>query len=81
MVIGRYDIENLMRLHPASAYLPSSVRYPNSENYASDGRDYEKEISDLLLNLRPIKRVFNDLRPFHVNKCRLRTLDSLLWSF
>nr|GMC55844.1 exocyst complex component SEC8 [Ipomoea batatas] len=56
MVIGRYDIENLMRLHPASAYLPSSVRYPNSENYASDGRDYEKEISDLLLNLRPIKR-------------------------
>ncbi|CAH9080368.1 unnamed protein product [Cuscuta epithymum] len=56
MLIGRYDIENLMRLDPASTNLPFSVQYSSSENNASVAKDVEKEISNLLLNLRPIKR-------------------------
>lgn len=59
MLIGRHDIENLMGLDPASACLPNSLGPPNMENNASDaeGVEVELEISDLLMNLRPIKQV------------------------
>ncbi|KAF7147874.1 hypothetical protein RHSIM_Rhsim03G0115800 [Rhododendron simsii] len=58
MLIGRHDIENLMGLDPASACLPNSLGPPNMENNASDaeGVEVELEISDLLMNLRPIKQ-------------------------
>nr|GLL23240.1 exocyst complex component SEC8 [Ipomoea trifida]GMC82670.1 exocyst complex component SEC8 [Ipomoea batatas] len=55
MLIGRHDIENLMRLDPASACLPSSLGYASSENTAEDS-EVEMEISDVLLKLRPIKQ-------------------------
>lgn len=60
MLIGRHDIENLMRLDPASACLPSSLGYANSENNASGAEDSEVEMetSDVLLKLRPIKQVY-----------------------
>ncbi|VFQ94510.1 unnamed protein product [Cuscuta campestris] len=45
-----------MRLDPATTYLPTSVHYPNSENNASYAKEVEKGISNLLLNLRPIKK-------------------------
>lgn len=57
MLIGRHDIENLMRLDPASACLPSSLGYASSENTAEDS-EVEMEISDVLLKLRPIKQVY-----------------------
>ncbi|KAM7532360.1 hypothetical protein LguiB_035770 [Lonicera macranthoides] len=58
MVIGRHDVESLMRLDPASAYLPNSLGQPNVGNSASDAEaiEVEMEMSDLLLNLRPIKQ-------------------------
>lgn len=58
MLIGRHDIENLMGLDPASACLPNSLGPPNMENNASDaeGVEVELEMSDLLMNLRPIKQ-------------------------
>ncbi|XP_058204586.1 exocyst complex component SEC8 [Rhododendron vialii] len=58
MLIGRHDIENLMGLDPASACLPNSLGPPNVENNASDaeGVEVELEMSDLLMNLRPIKQ-------------------------
>ncbi|KAK3015767.1 hypothetical protein RJ639_007495 [Escallonia herrerae] len=58
MLIGRHDVENLMRLDPASACLPSSFGQPNINTNASDAEsvEIEMEISDLLLNLLPIKQ-------------------------
>ncbi|GFZ11226.1 subunit of exocyst complex 8 [Actinidia rufa] len=58
MLIGRHDIENLMRLDPASACLPNSLGQPNTENNVSDAETvtFELEMSELLLNLRPIKQ-------------------------
>lgn len=58
MLIGRHDIENLMRIDPASACLPNSLGQPNMDNNASDAEtiEFEMEMSDLLLNLRPIKQ-------------------------
>lgn len=58
MLIGRHDIENLMRLDPASAYLPNSLGQPNMDSKGSDGENVEidLQISDLLMNLRPIKQ-------------------------
>ncbi|VFQ68812.1 unnamed protein product, partial [Cuscuta campestris] len=54
-----------MRLDPATTYLPTSVHYPNSENNASYAKEVEKGISNLLLNLRPIKKenlIRNDIK-------------------
>ncbi|XP_009368920.2 exocyst complex component SEC8 [Pyrus x bretschneideri] len=58
MLIGRYDIEQLMRLDPASTCLPISLGQSNIETHASDSENLEVELqlSDLLLNLRPIKQ-------------------------
>lgn len=71
MLIGRHDIEQLMRLDPASAYLPNACGQSNIETHASDAEGYEVELelSELLLNLPPIKQVsfyFSDymLTPF-----------------
>lgn len=59
MLIGRHDIEKLMRRDPASACLPNSFGQPRVNENASDAEvaEFEKEMSDLLLNLRPIKQV------------------------
>lgn len=58
MVIGRHDIEKLMRLDPASVYLPNAPHRSNVRNVASDAEsaEIESELSELLLNLRPIKQ-------------------------
>ncbi|KAJ4965278.1 hypothetical protein NE237_017127 [Protea cynaroides] len=58
MLIGRHDVESLMRLDPASSCLPNSSGQPIMENNASDAEtvEAEMEMSDLLLSLRPIKQ-------------------------
>ncbi|XP_060672343.1 exocyst complex component SEC8 isoform X3 [Ziziphus jujuba] len=58
MLIGRHDIEKLMRLEPASACLPNAFGQSNIDNYINDVEtsEVEQELSDLLLNLRPIKQ-------------------------
>ncbi|XP_068331087.1 exocyst complex component SEC8-like [Pyrus communis] len=58
MLIGRHDIEQLMHLDPASTCLPNSFGQSNFETHASDSESLEVELqlSDLLLNLRPIKQ-------------------------
>ncbi|KAK7268244.1 hypothetical protein RIF29_20939 [Crotalaria pallida] len=58
MLIGRHDIEKLMRLDPSSAYLPNLLGQFNMENNSSDAEtiEAELELSELLLNLRPIKQ-------------------------
>ncbi|ESW15746.1 hypothetical protein PHAVU_007G098800 [Phaseolus vulgaris] len=58
MLIGRHDIEKLMRLDPSSAYLPNLLGQCNVESNSSDAETIEAEIelSELLLNLRPIKQ-------------------------
>lgn len=70
MVIGRHDIEKLMRLDPASVYLPNAPHRSNVRNVASDAEsaEIESELSELLLNLRPIKQV---------NICLVMTYASL----
>ncbi|KAK6228276.1 hypothetical protein SCA6_000616 [Theobroma cacao] len=59
MLIGRHDIEKLMRLDPASACLPNALGQSNVRNIASDAEsiEVESELSELLLNLRPIKQI------------------------
>lgn len=58
MLIGRHDIENLMRIEPASACLRNPHGDPTMENNPPDAEtvEVEVELSDLLLNLRPIKQ-------------------------
>ncbi|KAI3878076.1 hypothetical protein MKX03_014344 [Papaver bracteatum] len=58
MLIGRHDVEGLMRVDPASVYLPNSSGQSHPENSGTDAETVEVEIemSDLLLNLRPIKQ-------------------------
>ncbi|XP_073117058.1 exocyst complex component SEC8 [Elaeis guineensis] len=58
MLIGRNDVESLMRLDPANAYLRKSSGQPFLENNVPDAETVEVEIemSDLLLSLRPIKQ-------------------------
>ncbi|KAB1219033.1 Exocyst complex component SEC8 [Morella rubra] len=58
LLIGRYDIERLMRLDPASSCLPNPLGQSNMDNNASDAEsvEVELELSDLLLALQPIKQ-------------------------
>lgn len=58
MLIGRTDVENLLRLDPSSACLRSSPGQSILENNVSDAETVEAEIemSELLLSLRPIKQ-------------------------
>ncbi|XP_023734674.1 exocyst complex component SEC8 isoform X1 [Lactuca sativa] len=60
MLIGRHDIENLMRRDPASAFLPTSLAHAhaNGDNHIADAESdgVELEISALLMKLRPIKQ-------------------------
>lgn len=61
MIIGRHDIDKLMRLDPASACLPNAFSQSNVRNNSSGAGsiDVESELNDLLLNLRPIRQVDN----------------------
>ncbi|KAK6136197.1 hypothetical protein DH2020_030088 [Rehmannia glutinosa] len=58
MLIGRHDIDNLLRLDPASACLPNSLDQTIRETNASDveSTEVEMQLSEILLNLRPIKQ-------------------------
>lgn len=58
MLIGRHDIDNLMRHHPASACLPTSLAQANADSHATDAETdgIELEMSELLMKLRPIKQ-------------------------
>lgn len=58
MLIGRHDIENLMKHDPASALLPTSLAHANGDHHIADGEHegVELEISTLLMKLRPIKQ-------------------------
>ncbi|CAL0316828.1 unnamed protein product [Lupinus luteus] len=60
MLIGRHDIEKLMRLDPSSAFLPNLPGQFNMESNSSDAEtiEAELELSELLLNLRPIKQEY-----------------------
>ncbi|XP_074280068.1 exocyst complex component SEC8-like [Silene latifolia] len=53
MLIGRHDIESLMKLDPANSCLYDNVHNNPSDAY---GMEVEKQMSDLLLSLRPIKK-------------------------
>ena len=59
MLIGRHDIDNLMRRHPASACLPTSLAQANADNHVADAEAdaIDLEIGQLLMKLRPIKQV------------------------
>lgn len=48
-----------MRLDPASACLPDAFGQSNIDNHVNDAEtnEVEQQLSDLLLNLRPIKQV------------------------
>ena len=54
MLIGRNDIESLMKLDPSSSCLQNCLNDNPSDAY---GIEVEKQMSDLLLGLRPIKQV------------------------
>ncbi|WVZ23732.1 hypothetical protein V8G54_002276 [Vigna mungo] len=58
MLIGRHDIDKLMRLDSSSAYLPNLLGQFNVESNSSDAEtiEAESELSELLLNLHPIKQ-------------------------
>ncbi|GAU33498.1 hypothetical protein TSUD_72600 [Trifolium subterraneum] len=58
MLIGRHDIEKLMRIDPSSAYLPNLQGPFNleSNSYDAETIEAELELSELLLKLRPIKQ-------------------------
>ncbi|XP_068645961.1 exocyst complex component SEC8 isoform X2 [Aristolochia californica] len=58
MLIGRHDIESLMRLDPASACLPNQYGQPMPDSSIADTEtiETEMELSDLLFSLRPIKQ-------------------------
>ncbi|KAF7820168.1 exocyst complex component SEC8 [Senna tora] len=58
MLIGRHDVEKLMRIDSSSAYLPNPLGQFNTECNLSDAEtiEVESELSDLLLKLRPIKQ-------------------------
>ncbi|GER25341.1 exocyst complex component Sec8 family protein [Striga asiatica] len=58
MLIGRHDIDNLLRLDPASACLPDSLSQRIRDNGASDAEltEVEAQLSEILLNLRPIRQ-------------------------
>ncbi|KAL5566262.1 hypothetical protein UlMin_029426 [Ulmus minor] len=58
MLIGRHDIDKLMRLDPASESLPNAAGQLSINNHVSDAEtvEFELELCDLLLNLRPIKQ-------------------------
>ncbi|XP_022134188.1 exocyst complex component SEC8 [Momordica charantia] len=58
MLIGRHDIEKLLRLDPASSWLSNLSSGSNLENDYSNAEtvEIELELSNLLLNLPPIKQ-------------------------
>ncbi|XP_054817505.1 exocyst complex component SEC8 [Prosopis cineraria] len=58
MLIGRHDVDKLMRIDSSSAYLPNLLGQFNTESNLPDAEtiEVELELSDLLLNLRPIKQ-------------------------
>lgn len=58
MLIGRHDVEGLMRLDPASACLPNSSSQSILESNGTDAEtvEVELEMTDLLLKLRPLKQ-------------------------
>ncbi|XP_021756476.1 exocyst complex component SEC8-like [Chenopodium quinoa] len=53
MLIGRHDIESLMKLDPASSCLQNRLNDNPSDAY---GIEVEKQMSEVLLGLRPIKQ-------------------------
>ncbi|KAK1310975.1 putative exocyst complex component 4 [Acorus calamus] len=58
MLIGRNDVESLMRHEPASILLPNSYGQLVMENSIADAEtvELETEMCELLLGLRPIKQ-------------------------
>lgn len=68
MLIGRHDVDNLLRLDPASACLPNSLdeRTYETNDLDAESNGVEAELSDVLLNLRPIKQVYMLLLVCHI---------------
>ncbi|KAL0322044.1 UNVERIFIED_CONTAM: Exocyst complex component SEC8 [Sesamum calycinum] len=58
MLIGRHDIDNLLRLDPASECLPNALDQRFREGIGSDSESsgVEMELSKILLDLRPIRQ-------------------------
>jgi hypothetical protein len=66
ILLSRSDVESLMRLDPANASLQNS--FGQLENYIpeAEGVEVEIELSDLLLDMGPIKQVFHSVsHSFH----------------
>nr|XP_043631732.1 exocyst complex component SEC8 isoform X2 [Erigeron canadensis] len=58
MLIGRHDVDNLMRRDPASVFLPTSHAHVSADNHIVDAETdgVDLEFSQLLMKLRPIKQ-------------------------
>ncbi|XP_076957370.1 exocyst complex component SEC8-like isoform X1 [Bidens hawaiensis] len=58
MLIGRHDVDKLMKRDPANAFLPTSLAHAYSDSHIADAEadGVEMEISGLLMKLRPIKQ-------------------------
>lgn len=57
MLIGRHDIDKLLRLEPASASLPNGQLDSVSSVNDAATPGVESELSELFLSLRPIRQV------------------------
>ncbi|CAL5006919.1 unnamed protein product [Urochloa decumbens] len=56
ILLSRNDVESLMRLEPANIYLQSSTSQPDNNVTDAEAVEVEIELSDLLLDMCPIKQ-------------------------
>ncbi|KAL6545358.1 hypothetical protein OROGR_009232 [Orobanche gracilis] len=58
MLIGRHDIDNLLRLDPAGACLHDSLgkKVRETDTSGVESTEVDTQLSEILLNLRPIKQ-------------------------
>ncbi|CAO2201371.1 unnamed protein product [Urochloa humidicola] len=56
ILLSRNDVESLMRLEPANIYLQNSTSQPDNNVTDAEAVEVEIELSDLLLDMCPIKQ-------------------------
>ena len=57
ILLSRNDVESLMRLEPANISLQTSTSQPENNVTDAEAAEVEIELSDLLLDMCPIKQV------------------------
>ena len=57
ILLSRNDVESLMRLEPANISLQNSTSQPENNVTDAEAAEVEIELSDLLLDMCPIKQV------------------------